>query len=872
MPDPKLAALIARFQNANGRDPDEEELRRMARAAGVVGPLAQLRSRVADVATQFGSGLAESALTSVGGISNLVGAKGVSNLTEQLREGLPQPTSRGGRVARIASRIGGDIGQFLIPGALVGKVAKAGTFLKSGGRIGSAFRVAATGAPVSAAIAAGDPEHSATSFIADITGSEALKDLASTSRGAALGDILIDGIPAVGALVILPGITRRLKTGGRPALDLWRASLTSQLSTATRNLVVGLARMPLALAEDVVATTAQRAFGANVSSNSSLKAVASMFGSLKPGRQKQAVQLLQDTDAITSILEKSTDLTERLLRTTASEVSATQTGVRQGLKDLFGSQGGNRLQGYINLIQTFNRTQETFVRKAAFSSAWLRRASKAGLDPSAIARDLERGATTFKQATSIGGAPIAQVQKLFEESVEEALEITFALTKKDFGPVGQKFLQFFQDYPAFLLVHPFPRFLANSTKFLWERSPHWLAKVGSKNFRKALFSGDRASVETIVKSSEGVLALAGGMALRAAHGGPKWYQLELPAEDESGNKRIIDMRPFAPISTAMYLGELIRAQLGEETQLTGQDALEAFAGIRRLSGTPLALLDFIEEARSPEEFASGANRYVQNLLGGLTTPAKTLRDLLSFFDEDEGVFRDREAEAELGPIKLPAVFSEMIANLPVIGKAALPAASTPTREGALGAEEPVGGIPTPALRQLTGLNVQTRTPLEEETQRLQLQPRTKTGVSSLDRFTDQFMGTAITNSNIDELLKSEDYVVLDDFNRRTQLSRVLTQVREQAKAIALQEHGEEIVQEIMQQLKGQPAAQQKQKLDGMQIPQAWKDQIFQMLREAAKPKSILGNPIAALADPQGPARDFVAAYLPQRAQNREQVA
>jgi len=315
----------------------------------------------------------------------------------------------------------------------------------------------------------------------------------------------------------------------------------------------------------------------------------------------------------------------------------------------------------------------------------------------------------------------------------------------------------------------------------------------------------------------------------------------------------------------MYLAELVRAQLGEETQLTGQDALEAFVGIRRLSGTPLAMLDFMEEARSTEEFAAGAQKYVQNLLGGFSTPAKTLTDLLSFFDEDEGVFRDKEAEAELGPITLPPIFGQFIANLPVVGKSALPAAATPTREGSLGQEEPLGKVPTSALRQLTGLNIQTRTPLEEETKRLNLQPRTRTGLTTLDRFTDQFMGTAISNSNVDELLKSDDYVVLDDFNRKTQISRVLSQVREQAKALALQEHGEEVIQEIMQTLKGQRAAEQKQKLDGYQIPQAWKDHIFNLLREEAKPKSRTGTPIAALADPQGPALAFVEQFLPQRA-------
>ena len=113
-----------------------------------------------------------------------------------------------------------------------------------------------------------------------------------------------------------------------------------------------------------------------------------------------------------------------------------------------------------------------------------------------------------------------------------------------------------------------------------------------------------------------------------------------------------------------------------------------------------------------------------------------------------------------------------------------------------------------------------------------------------------------------------DYVVLDDFNRRTQLGRVLSAVREQAKAIALQEHGQEVVQEIMQSLQGQPAAEQQRKLQGMQIPQAWRDVIFQELQERAKPTSLTGEKIDALAYLKGPEFEFVSRYLPQRARSR----
>jgi len=886
MPDPRedLAVLIRRFIIANGRDPDKTEFRRLAQAVDFPVP-----SRSFDVAKQTGAGVAESALTTVGGVGAIAspeGARegierlpgplqplaatagafgqviggGIQSLAEKLKGALPQPRTGLGRTARTVSRVSGDIGQFFIPGAAL---AKAGKIASGGTKLARAGRTFAAGAPVSAALGAGDPEQSLTAMVAEFTDSEALQEMAKSPLGAAVGDVLLDGIPAVGAMTVLPSAFRVINTSAGRLRTVWRASLTSQAATTVRNEVTRRLLTPFRAFEDGLTSAIQataRKFNPGQAvpvSRGAMRPLVAIFGTASKKTKDAAIKLLKDAERIGAADES---LSRDLLKTRTLEASA---GDIQGTGLI-----AKGTRGYVNFISLLNRTFDMMGRRSSFVAAMERNAAREGLDAADLSRRVAQAAQFPEQANRIiSEAERASLGRISALSTEEALANTFALSSKHFGAFGQKFLKTFNDWPALIFVHPFPRFLANSTKFLYDRSIGAMRKVGSKGFFKSLTAGDREAAKAAAQLSEGFLAMGAGMAVRATCGGPKWYQCKI-GEDSKGNPRYADLRPFAPLSVPLYAAEWVRKVLGEETDLTGADAVDVFVGIRRLSGTALGLFDFVAEAQSADQLAAGVERYAQTLLGGLTIPAKTLKDLLTFYDEDEGVFRDREAEAEIGPIKLPSVFSEMIANLPVVGKEALPEASTPTREGALGKEEPIGGIPTPALRQLSGLSVQTKTPLEEETQRLGLQPRTRTGVSTLDRFTDQFMGTAIANSNVDELLRSEDYVVLDDFNRRVQLGNVLSAVREQAKAIALQQHGQEVVQEIMKMLEGQTASDQKQKLSGLQIPQAWKDQIFEQLREQAKPKSILGTPIAALADPQGPARDFVARYLPQRAQNR----
>ena len=108
---------------------------------------------------------------------------------------------------------------------------------------------------------------------------------------------------------------------------------------------------------------------------------------------------------------------------------------------------------------------------------------------------------------------------------------------------------------------------------------------------------------------------------------------------------------------------------------------------------------------------------------------------------------------------------------------------------------------------------------------------------------------------------------LDDVNRRFALSNIMSEVRSKAKNFALQDKGQEVIEEIRQSLRGLRAVEQQQKLEALEIPQAWKAQIFDLLRQDAVVKGATGQPIAALEDLRGPTFQFVSQHLPIRLKN-----
>lgn len=197
---------------------DEEEKRR----GGVLGFLERVSESAREIPSQISHGVTESGLATLRGVANLVGAERVSEFLGGLREELPEPETPGGRAARVASRVAGDIGQFAIPGGALGRLAAtagrggriASRIAKPTTRLGRFGREAAVGAPVSAALGASSPEESTVGFLAELTGSETLERFSENARKRAVAEVTAD-VLGFGALSGVGAGVRRIRKARR---------------------------------------------------------------------------------------------------------------------------------------------------------------------------------------------------------------------------------------------------------------------------------------------------------------------------------------------------------------------------------------------------------------------------------------------------------------------------------------------------------------------------------------------------------------------------------------------------------------------------------------------------------------------------------
>jgi hypothetical protein len=459
---------------------------------------------------------------------------------------------------------------------------------------------------------------------------------------------------------------------------------------------------------------------------------------------------------------------------------------------------------------------------------------------------------------------IDEAVKGMGEIATHGLDVTFAMSKSDFGPTGQKFLQLFEDWPILLLAHPFPRFLAASTKFLYERSPFWLMKSQNRALLGSLNKGGKEAITAAGHMAEGVMGILAALYIRSTPElrGDKWYQVRTPLEDGSGNTRMVDMRAFAPLSTSLFIAEGIRKAIGERTELQPKDVLEVVTGIKRIANTGLGAMMGVAGAETGEEQSKLITGFIQDLASAYTTPLRGIKDVVSIIKPEEGILRDKQVEAEFGDFRAPLALSKAIADIPFIGSRALPEADVSTRAEPLGADQLRG---QGALRQGLGITLTSRTPLETEMSRLGLNPNTRTGVKLLDRKTDQLMGLYVAQSGVDDFIESDKYVTLGDFNRRESIQNFMAGVRAQAKAHALQVNQNEIVDEIVRELSQLGDINQVQRrLSGLLIPENWKQALLPLIENEMTPKSVTGSPIPALAGLRGESFNFVSRHLPMR--------
>jgi hypothetical protein len=279
--------------------------------------------------------------------------------------------------------------------------------------------------------------------------------------------------------------------------------------------------------------------------------------------------------------------------------------------------------------------------------------------------------------------------------------------------------------------------------------------------------------------------------------GEKWYQIKI-------GDRVIDTRPFNPLAAYMLLGEVINQMATpEETHvpITAKDYADALIGIRRLAGTGLFVFESIV-LDSPKAFEDSLKNFAREFIGGFATPFRAIRDVATApFSQDEAVFREtREGN----------IFLKAVGSVPFLAQQ-LPARPSPTRAGAIGADEKLLGVEAGLIRQLTGISLRKETGVEEEIARLDVQAGPRTGDVTLNRLITEKTGAEV-DKRIGTLLRSSSYKRLDDADKRVRLRKELSKIRTRAKRTVLRTERPRIIKDLVAELAGLTLSQAKTEL------------------------------------------------------------
>jgi hypothetical protein len=298
--------------------------------------------------------------------------------------------------------------------------------------------------------------------------------------------------------------------------------------------------------------------------------------------------------------------------------------------------------------------------------------------------------------------------KSIAQSIDKALEVTFA--QQPSSTTGKAFVELTNKLPGAAFAIPFPRFLTNSLKFLFDYNPTGFLKLLSPKELTKVAAGDS---QTIAKALTGSAMLGTAILLRDSEfAGSKWYEIRVPGTD-----RFVDARAFNPFSAYLFVADwLKRNEEGTQLRDRGIDEGLGALGFSYRGPAPLDLVrEAIDAIQAPgEKGLPKAQQLAGQTVGGLLTPLQAIKDIadgVTGMLQGEGitggasVVKDSGSEPLLGPAlsKIPARESDL---------PNLPAAVSATRAGPITREAPL-------LRQLTGLSLtQPKNAAEKELDRL----------------------------------------------------------------------------------------------------------------------------------------------------------
>lgn len=521
-----------------------------------------------------------------------------------------------------------------------------------------------------------------------------------------------------------------------------RGMMVSQLKTAVRNAGSAVGRITMASFDDA----AQSILGGG-GMKEMWNSIRSDFGALPGIRNKELLNQVLDGNPLTK---------DQLLYTSVNEATL--------------------LNKVSRAVNTMNVYQERAFRKYAF---------QAKLEK--LARD------SGAKLENMNPEKIPDVW--LETATKHALDMTFAASG---GKMAKKAVKMYDDFPIlYTISNPFPRFVfGNSIPFLIEHSPYGLMKALSPNVVNDLAKGN--SKEFAKAASRGLIGstmLASAMDLRDKAGGEKWYELVI--ENEDGTTTNIDTRPYAPMSLYLFMAQVIDDAKNPDkiSTLTAGDFTDVALGLNRVGGTGLVLGDIIRsgDVKSVKETLS---KFGGDWLGAFTTPVAQVKDVA------QAISGNTVARNTSGDTVAEKLLNPTLRNIPV-AETLLPPRRSPLKPGVI-EQESIGPLPGGIASQVTGANLQVKTPVQREVDRLDVNysiwnPRT--GNKEMDRRQTAIMGEYAPQ--IESIIMSDRYQNMNDAEKKVALEEALKRFKSMAldrlKGAMAQDDPELLKQYMMEQ-------------------------------------------------------------------------
>ena len=230
-------------------------------------------------------------------------------------------------------------------------------------------------------------------------------------------------------------------------------------------------------------------------------------------------------------------------------------------------------------------------------------------------------------------------QDVLKGAMDDAYEFVYQTSMKGdnfFGKIAKGTIKAHQDFPMIVSAFmPFPRYIANQMKFVYEHAPLIglmpLDRLGSKAPARSF---KEYMKDKLPKQMTGALMMTAAYNWRAKQGDTEyWYEFK----DNNGN--VIDGRavygPFAPFMLAADL--IYRHQRGTmpvSISSYARDTLQALFGSTFRAGLGLYTLDKLYTDVESGAGQKAIAETLANVINTFTIPASAARDLYAQFDKD----------------------------------------------------------------------------------------------------------------------------------------------------------------------------------------------------------------------------------------------